>query len=596
MTIRTRLKLLIFVLMLPVVMLSLLSYWKLNALHDSAVSQQQLIEEQNARFDEKSVLLDRQSAIILSQNDILAAMSTLTDEKANLNELMLSFSFVKSFSFASTISRRVALINQANDLKIALLKSIENTTVLGNDAKSALQNKIDLFSDKMAEVTKGIGRRNKRPAVKLFVEEVIPVSTEIKDLLKEEIDQIASQLSLKRSEFDRGISELSTITEKITQSNIALKDQSQVVGNSADEAAQVMSSFVKFNFYFLFVLMALTIVLGVAIAGQIIKPIKRSQESVESMVQQKDLRHEFDHQGGEVGKLLFALNSLLKEVSKVFLSAKKSMSYFKEVNGSLFKLNDSLNDQAKTEVAFCEKLTASLEKVNEGSRVMSDNLSSAKEMADSCHSSIEVTLAALNESNQSFSEISTGVDDIAESSTQLKDEIYQAVDILKKIGEISESTNLLALNAAIESARAGEHGRGFSVVADEVRALSVRSEESAREIMERLKRLTHSVDSMVTSVNSCVASANKGQEASARSVDKLNEFSDQVKGVISSVQQSASFSEQQQAEVGRSYQDINQFSSQMDALVAISDKLTALSSEGAKVIDGMEVELKRFQV
>lgn len=161
-----------------------------------------------------------------------------------------------------------------------------------------------------------------------------------------------------------------------------------------------------------------------------------------------------------------------------------------------------------------EQMSASLNHVEE---------QAAATQASSNHSS-QLAVEGESVSQQAVQDIQNIVVSVDESNaliSSLGDRSQQIDSIIHVIESISEQTNLLALNAAIEAARAGEHGRGFAVVADEVRSLATRSHGAATEVAEQIKNIQSEIQSTVTAMGKVTASVESGVDLINRSSESL---------------------------------------------------------------------------
>lgn len=165
-----------------------------------------------------------------------------------------------------------------------------------------------------------------------------------------------------------------------------------------------------------------------------------------------------------------------------------------------------------------------------------ENTDVLNNVSQSLVSSAEEITATSEEIASAANTLSESLFNLKNSSTEVMSSINRTDDILKFINEIAASTNLLGLNAAIESARAGEHGRGFSVVAQEIRKLSSNSASSVKEIRTILNSIKFEAEQMLQQINELsslsenqkiatkqISSALDGLTASAEDVMKITE-------------------------------------------------------------------------
>ena len=172
----------------------------------------------------------------------------------------------------------------------------------------------------------------------------------------------------------------------------------------------------------------------------------------------------------------------------------------------------------------------------------------------------------------------------------------QIGEIIGTIEDIADQTNLLALNAAIEAARAGEQGRGFAVVADEVRALAERTTRATREIGEMIKAIQNETRSAVAAMEKGVKEVETGTGEASRSGEALQDILEQINNVVSQVNQIAVAAEQQTAITGEISSNIHQITEVVAGTANGAQESATAASQLASLASTMQQLVDQFKL
>lgn len=248
---------------------------------------------------------------------------------------------------------------------------------------------------------------------------------------------------------------------------------------------------------------------------------------------------------GEVGKLKVAILSELAHLGTVITRIESAAKNVANETDSGFTLTQSMRSEIECQQAETQQVATAMNQMSTTISEVSQHVSETAASADTANNLVTQGTAIANVTKESIETLRDTVADISQSVTAVSEQTENIASAAKMIEQIAEQTNLLALNAAIEAARAGEQGRGFAVVADEVRNLAQRTQASTQEIYNIVNELTARAKSAVTVAEQGATHAETGVARVQESGVMLNGISDAVENIANMSTQMAAAVEEQ---------------------------------------------------
>lgn len=328
------------------------------------------------------------------------------------------------------------------------------------------------------------------------------------------------------------------------------------------------------------------------VAKRIMRPLEEMNDNLlEISTGQGDLTRRLHIKSqDEVGQLAASFNQFVDKIRGIVEQVLDCSCQVKAASKLIDERNEQIHNWVKQQNQETDMVATAMTEMAASAIEIAGSAEQAASSASDAEVKSQHAIAELQESLQHVRELAEDVSSGASAIATLEENVSDIVSVLEVIRGIAEQTNLLALNAAIEAARAGEQGRGFAVVADEVRTLASRTQVSTEEIQQTIQRLQHTADAAVRVMQG-------GQSKSQLTVNKVETagagiavITKDISNMTAMIAQIATASEQQH----QVSEDVNRRISKIAETSGETEHLSNLSTNDSHKLLGLAEQLQQL--
>ena len=329
----------------------------------------------------------------------------------------------------------------------------------------------------------------------------------------------------------------------------------------------------------------------------IVQPINQVRRALADMSKgEADLTKRLPNVGNdEIGRLSDSFNEFMEGLQTLVKSIAATAHQTKNASGIV---DTSATDSSSLAKEYAHEMSMIATAINEMGQAIHEVSANTQQVAEAAKDSESDANQVSGQFNQAMGEIQSLAGSVNDSSVviqELSEETNNIVSVLGVIKGIAEQTNLLALNAAIEAARAGEQGRGFAVVADEVRSLASKTQQSTGDINDMLEKLKSGVSKAVNSMVTGKEKAEKTVDYASKSEESVSKISETLSNISGNIIQIASAIEEQSAVI----QNLNTNIENVNSLSQKSSQQSMDIASSAKQLnefsDALAKDVSRFR-
>ena len=529
--------------------------------------------------------LEAQNAAVQDQNKLINQQEQLMHLQATTLEAYAFYSSYLYWRFDSVITADDRSIKEAAEAEKGLRSKLDEIAAQDDDLAEAAEVVviyIDDFNTTMDEALE----RTKNDAPKHLIGAKVGEAQSHSIAMNAIFDTILEQAANAVREASKGVKSAGGKVQEAADQVLTASNDVTQKGHSLESQVWV-------------IMLASVIVslgLGTFLARSITTPIRRLTSVITDIEKNSDLTRRINYRGkNEIGDIGIAFNSMLEKFHNIIQQLARSADQLSHSSEESAKVSETTNNSSQNLREETDMVAAATNEMAVTVKGINDSTEDAVKKASDAQHACQQGQKIVTQTMRSIESLTSQISNSSAAVQELVKETESIGSVLDVIRGIAEQTNLLALNAAIEAARAGEQGRGFAVVADEVRSLASKTGDSTEEIQKMIEKLQTGASNAANQMQLSASSTDQTLDYASKTTESIDGILLSVDSISSTNQHIAHATEEQSTAAESIDQSIVRISQLTNDVSAAAEHTLAASEQLSKMVDEIHSLVVQFK-